>query len=97
MRTVKNADDLSDRTKSFCLLQAHQNSRFFFSLLGQRLSMIATRAYDLPVINDSEAFQYVGKAVKVRGLICAVPISPLETHIYQFRMRIPQSDVCWVH
>ena len=35
-----------------------------FSSLGLMLSMIATRADDLPVINDSEAFQYVGKAVE---------------------------------
>jgi len=31
--------------------------------------MIATHADDLPVINDSKAFQYVGKAVEVRGLV----------------------------
>ena len=30
----------------------------------------------LPVINDSEALQYVGKAVEVRGLVFAVSISP---------------------
>jgi hypothetical protein len=38
---------------------------------------IETRADDLPVINDSEALQYVGKAVEVRGFFHPVPISPL--------------------
>ena len=46
--------------------------------------MIATRADDLPVINDSEAFQYVGKAVEMRGLVFAVPISPLGTAFINF-------------
>jgi hypothetical protein len=46
--------------------------------------MIATRAYDLPVINDSEAFQYVGKAVEARGLVFAAPISRLGTAFINF-------------
>ena len=38
----------------------------------------------LPVINDSEALQYVGKAVEVRGLVFAVSISPLGTIFTHF-------------
>jgi hypothetical protein len=29
------------------------------------------------VINDSKAFQYIGKAVEMRGLVFAFPFSPL--------------------
>jgi hypothetical protein len=60
-----------------------------FSILGLMLSMIATRADDLPVINDSEAFQYVGKAVEVRGLVFAVPISLLGTAFINFGREYP--------
>ena len=52
-----------------------------FSILGLLLSMITTRADDLPVINHSEAFQCIGKAVEVRGLVFVVPISPLGTSL----------------
>ena len=51
--------------------------------------MIATRADDLPVINDSKAFQYVGKAVEVRGLVFGVPISPLGTACISFGREYP--------
>src|SRR6266436_3375201 len=57
-----------------------------FSLL---LCLIAARADDLPVINDSEAFQYVGKAVEVRGLVFAVPIGPLGTAFINFGREYP--------
>ena len=60
-----------------------------FSSLGLMLSVIATRADDLPVINDSEAFQYVGKAIEVRGLVLAVPISPLGTAFINFGREYP--------
>jgi len=60
-----------------------------FSILGLMLSMIATRADDLPVINDSEAFQYVGKAVEVRGLVFAVQISLLGTAFINFGREYP--------
>ena len=46
--------------------------------------MIAARADELPVINDSEAFQYVGKAVEVRGLVFGVPIRLLGTAFIDF-------------
>ena len=51
--------------------------------------MIAIRANDLPVINDSEAFQYVGKAVEMRALVFAVPISPLGTAFINFEPKYP--------
>src|ERR1700736_443513 len=50
-----------------------------FSILGLLLSTITKRADDMPVINDSKAFQYIGKAVEMRGLVSAFPISPLGT------------------
>ena len=53
-------------------------------MLGLLPSMIATRADDLPVINDSEAFQYVGKAVAMCGLVSAAPISPHGTAFISF-------------
>jgi len=60
-----------------------------FSILGLMLSMIATRADDLPVINDSEAFQYVGKNVEVRGLVVSVTTSPLGTAFINFGREYP--------
>ena len=59
------------------------------SSLGLLRSMIETRADDLPVINGSKAFQYVGKAVEVRGLVVAVPISPLGTAFINLRREYP--------
>jgi hypothetical protein len=53
------------------------------------LERTPTRGDDLPVINDSEAFQYVGKAVKVRGLVFAVPISLLGTASINFGREYP--------
>ena len=43
----------------------------------------------LPVINDSEALQYVGKAVEVRGLVFAVSITPLGTISTHFGREYP--------
>ena len=51
--------------------------------------MIATRADDLPVINDSDGSQYVGKAVELRGLVFAVPINPLGTAFINFGREYP--------
>ena len=41
------------------------------------------------MINDSRAFQYVGKAVEVRGLVFAFPISPLGTACISFGREYP--------
>jgi hypothetical protein len=53
--------------------------RAFSAILGLLLCLIATRAEELPVIKDSEAVQYVGKNVEVRGFVVSVTISPLGT------------------
>ena len=41
------------------------------------------------MINDSRAFQYVGKAVGVRGVVFAFPISPLGTACISFGREYP--------
>ncbi len=51
--------------------------------------MIATRADDLPVINDSDGSQYVGRAVVPRGLVFAVPINPLGIAFINFGREYP--------
>jgi hypothetical protein len=63
--------------------------RPLYPILGLLLSLIATRAGELPVINDSEAIQYVGKTVEVRGLVAAVVISPLGTALINFGREYP--------
>jgi hypothetical protein len=68
-----------------------------FAILGLLLYLTPLRADELPVIKDSEAVEYVGKNVEVRGFVVSVTTSPLGDRIYQFRTRIPQSDVRWVH
>jgi len=57
-----------------------------FSLL---LCLIATPADELPVIKDSEAVQYVGKNVEVRGLVVSVTTSPLGTACISFGREYP--------
>src|ERR1700730_19213426 len=47
------------------------------------------RADELPVIKDSDAFQYLGKNVEVRGLVCSVTISPLGTACISFGREYP--------
>ena len=50
-----------------------------FGILDLLLSMIAIHPDDLPVISDSKAFSYLGRNVKVPGLVFAVLISQLRT------------------
>ncbi len=57
-----------------------------FSLL---LCLVAARADELPVIKDSEAVQYLGKNVEVRGLVVSVTISPLGTACISFGREYP--------
>ena len=57
-----------------------------FSLL---LCLIGARADELPVIKDSEAVQYVGKNVEVRGLVVSVTVSPLGTAFINFGREYP--------
>ena len=63
--------------------------RPLFAILGLLFLLIATRADELPVIKDSEAVQYVGKNVEVRGLVVSVTISPLGTAFINFGREYP--------
>ena len=63
--------------------------RALFAILGLLFLLIATRADELPVIKDSEAVQYVGKNVEVRGLVVSVTISPLGTACISFGREYP--------
>jgi DNA/RNA endonuclease YhcR with UshA esterase domain len=51
--------------------------------------LIATRAEELPVIQDSEAIQYVGKNVEVRGFVVSVTTSPLGITFINFGRDYP--------
>ena len=63
--------------------------RALFAILGLLFLLIATRADELPVIKDSEAVQYVGKNVEVRGLVVSVTASPLGTACISFGREYP--------
>jgi len=63
--------------------------RALFAILGLLFLLIATRADELPVIKDSEAAQYIGKNVEVRGLVVSVTISPLGTACISFGREYP--------
>jgi DNA/RNA endonuclease YhcR with UshA esterase domain len=63
--------------------------RPLFAILGLVLCLIAARADQLPVIKDSEAVQYVGKNVEVRGYVVSVTTSPLGTAFINFGREYP--------
>ena len=63
--------------------------RPFFAILGLLLCFIPAQADELPVIKDSEAVQYVGKNVEVRGLVVSVTTSPLGTAFINFGREYP--------
>jgi RecJ-like exonuclease len=63
--------------------------RPLFAMLGLLLCLIAARADELPVIKDSEAAQYVGKKVEVRGFVFSVTTSPLGTTFINFGREYP--------
>jgi RecJ-like exonuclease len=63
--------------------------RPFVAILGLLLCVIPAQADELPVIKDSEAVQYVGKNVEVRGLVVSVTISPLGTAFINFGREYP--------
>jgi hypothetical protein len=67
--------------------------RALFAILCLLLCVTTIRADQLPVIKDSEAVEYVGKNVEVRGLVVSVTNKPTRDRMYQFRTRIPRSDV----
>ena len=63
--------------------------RPFFAILGLLLCFMPAQADELPVIKDSEAVQYVGKNVEVRGLVVSVTTSPLGTACISFGREYP--------
>jgi RecJ-like exonuclease len=63
--------------------------RPFFAILGLLLCFTPAQADELPVIKDSEAVQYVGKNVEVRGLVVSVTVSPLGTAFINFGREYP--------
>jgi hypothetical protein len=58
--------------------------RHLLTTLGLLLCLISTRADEFPVIKDSEAIQYVGRQVEVRGQVVSVTVSPLGTAFINF-------------
>jgi len=56
----------------------------FITILTPLLCTIAARGEKPIVINDSEATQYVGKEVEVRGRVASVTTSPLGTTFINF-------------
>ena len=63
--------------------------RRLFAVLALLLCAIATRADEPIVIKDSEAINYVGKEVEVRGRVVSVTISPLGTAFVNFGGEYP--------
>ena len=63
--------------------------RTLFGILALLLSLLATPAGGLPVIKDSQAVQYLGKNVEVRGFVVSVTISPLGTAFINFGRDYP--------
>jgi DNA/RNA endonuclease YhcR with UshA esterase domain len=63
--------------------------RAFSAILGLLLCLIALHAEELPVIKDSEAIQYIGKNVEVRGFVVSVTTSPLGTAFINFGRDYP--------
>src|SRR5258708_23545694 len=60
-----------------------------FPFLSLLLCLVVASADELPVIKDTEAAQYVGKNVEVRGLVVCVTISPLGTAFINFGREYP--------
>src|ERR1700738_2396664 len=63
--------------------------RPLFPILCLLLCLVVANADELPVIKDSEAVQYVGKIVEVRGLVVSVTTSPLGTAFINFGREYP--------
>jgi hypothetical protein len=61
-----------------------------FAIFGLLLCMSATHVDELPVIKDSDAAQYVGKKVEVRGLVISVTASPFGTTFINFGREYPE-------
>src|SRR3984893_18537369 len=65
------------------------NMRTLFAILGLLLCLSPALADELPVIKDSEAVEYVGKNVEVRGFVVSVTTSPLGTAFINFGREYP--------
>src|SRR5271166_1601723 len=63
--------------------------RSLFVILGLVLCIIGAQADEFLVIKDSEAAQYVGKKVEVRGFVVSVTTSPLRTTFINFGREYP--------
>ena len=63
--------------------------RLFIAILALFVCAIAARADKPIVIKDSEAIQYVGKEVEVRGRVVSVTASPLGTTFISFGGEYP--------
>ena len=63
--------------------------RPLFPILSLLLCLVVASADELPVIKDSEAVQYVGKIVEVRGLVVSVTTNPLGTAFINFGREFP--------
>ena len=63
--------------------------RLFNAILALLLCVIAAPADKPKVIKDSEATQYVGKEVEVRGRVVSVTTSPLGTAFINFGGEYP--------
>ena len=97
METLKNAGDAAGKDEMF--LRSVGLSKFaaiirsdmrpLFAILGLLLCLTPLRADELPVIKDSEAIEYVGKNVEVRGFVVSVTTSPLGTAFINFGREYP--------
>ena len=63
--------------------------RLFNAILALLLCVIAAHGDEPIVIKDSEAIQYVGKEVEVRGRVASVTTSPLGTTFINFGGEYP--------
>jgi hypothetical protein len=96
MRTLKNAGDLGFGWNAhlYCkpikiLSDIGSIMPALFPFLSLLFCLVVARADELPVIKDSEAVQYVGKNVEVRGLVVSVTSSPLGTAFINFGREYP--------
>src|ERR1700757_3038360 len=63
--------------------------RRFFAILAFLLCTFEARADKPIIVKDSEAIQYVGKEVEVRGYVVSVTTSPLGTAFINFGKEYP--------
>src|ERR1700736_2833021 len=96
MKKLENAGDLRCRQNVRVLCRpisiqgyTRLHMRPFFAILGLLLCFMPAQADELPVIKDSEAVQYIGKNVEVRGLVVSVTTSPLGTACISFGREFP--------